>query len=383
MRIGIDARTILNPAKGEAAGTGHYTYQLIRNLLDIDSGNQYVLFFDWRARHRDMEKFSRENVKICYFPFSHYKKYLPIAYMHLLTSVVLAREKLDVYHSPAGSVPLSYSGKTVVTIDNLAIFKHPDLFPKYERVRARMRPYIARKADAIIAVTEATKKDIMDVHAISEEKITVISHGLDKRFFEGCQEKEADDILQTYAIVTPYLFFLGTLEPTKNLSRLLEGFARAKDHQGLRDLKLVIGGKDGWMADEYRRFINDHQLKDDVQFIGYVPPDHLNALFHRAHAFVFPSIYESFGMVILEAMANKTPVLISNTTSLVETACACAHTVDPYDVAAITQGIIAICTNNTLRDALIVNGYERAKKFDWKETARKTLEMYQSVGGRK
>ncbi len=383
MKIGIDARTILNPTKGEAAGTGHYTYQLIRHLLDMDHNNEYVLFFDWRVRKRDVEKLTRENSKIVYFPFSHYKEYMPVAYAHMLASAVIAREKLDVYHSPAGSVPLSYSGKTIITVDNLAIFKHPHLFSKYERVRARLRPFIAKKADAIISVSESTKKDAMNVYKVPEKKITIVPHGIDERFFEGCDEREAADILKTYDIKGEYLFFLGTLEPSKNLTRLLEAFARAKDHQGLRDLKLVIGGKDGWMASQYRRFVNDHQLKEDVQFIGYVPPEHLNALFKNAHAFIFPSIYESFGIAVLEAMANKVPVLISDTSSLVETACECAHYVDPYDVAVIAGGIIKICTDDDLRKRLTEKGYARAQRFSWKKTAKETLEMYEKIGSTK
>ena len=145
MRIGIDARTILNPEIGEAAGLGHYTYQLIRHLLEVDEDlargkNEYVLFFDNRVRKRDVQKFSRKNVKIKHFPFSSHKKYLPGVYSELLIAGTLSKEKLDVLHSPCGEIPLIYRSPTVITACNLAFFKRPELFSKKQRLMAKVMP---------------------------------------------------------------------------------------------------------------------------------------------------------------------------------------------------------------------------------------------------
>ncbi|MFZ2993843.1 MAG: hypothetical protein WA064_01660, partial [Candidatus Moraniibacteriota bacterium] len=132
MKIGIDARTILNPERGEAIGAGHYAYQLIRHLLELDRENEYVIFFDFRVREKDVAKFSRDNVKIKFYPFSDYKKYLPGAYSEILGTATLSREKLDVLHttSPMSRIPSTYSGKTIVTIYDLAVMKVPEVFPQ-------------------------------------------------------------------------------------------------------------------------------------------------------------------------------------------------------------------------------------------------------------
>ena len=140
MKIGIDARTILNPDKGDAIGVGHYTYQLIRHLLEIDHENEYVLFFDFRVREKDVKKFARPNVKIKFYPFSDYKKYLPGAYNEILGTATLAREKLDIVHStsPSSRIPTSYRGKTIVTVHDLASYKVPDIFPNLKVAKYKM-----------------------------------------------------------------------------------------------------------------------------------------------------------------------------------------------------------------------------------------------------
>jgi hypothetical protein len=163
MKIGIDARTILNPEKGDAIGVGHYTYQLIRHLLDTDKENEYVLFFDFRVREKDVKKFSRPNVKIKFYPYSDYKKYLPGAYNEILGTATLAREHLDIIHttSPMSRIPMTYHGKTVVTFHDLAVYKIPEVFPKVKRTRDRtIMSLMAGKANKIIAVSDSTKKDI-------------------------------------------------------------------------------------------------------------------------------------------------------------------------------------------------------------------------------
>src|SRR3990170_5132299 len=187
MRIGIDARIILNPEKGDAIGVGHYTYQLIRHLLDIDKENEYVLFFDFRVREKDVKKFSQPNVKIKFYPFSDYKKYLPGAYNEILGTATLVKENLDILHttSPMSRIPVSYRGKTIVTIHDLAVYKVPDVFPSLASTKTRaVLNLMISKADRIIAVSESTKKDICEIFKCPKDKIKVIYSGFDKRLFE-------------------------------------------------------------------------------------------------------------------------------------------------------------------------------------------------------
>ena len=284
MRIGIDARTILNPEKGEAIGSGHYTYQLIRNLLELDTVNEYVLFFDFHVREKDIKKFTKPNVKIKFYPFSDYKKYLPGAYSEILGTATLAKEKLDILHStsPHSRIPTGYRGKCIVTFHDLAIYKIPSCYPKISSAKEKaVYSLMAKKADKIIAVSNSTKKDIEEIFKIPSEKINVIYSGLDKRFFEE-SKIDSQKVLEKYGITKKYILFLGTLEPSKNIARLLEAFAKFKEkskgNNSKFEYQLVLAGKRGWLSQEYLRIIKDLGLSKNVVFTGYVIGDELTPL---------------------------------------------------------------------------------------------------------
>ena len=191
MRIGIDARTILNPKKNDAIGAGHYAYQLIRHLLAHDKKNEYVIFFDFRVRQKDVRKFAQENVKIIFYPFSDYKKYLPGAYNEILASAVLSRENLDVLHvmSAETRIPTTYRGKVVVTLHDLGVYHIPECYKKTSGMRTNIvTRFMLGKADHIIAVSEQIKNDAIKIKKNVGEKMTVIYSGLDKRFFDAVKE---------------------------------------------------------------------------------------------------------------------------------------------------------------------------------------------------
>jgi glycosyltransferase involved in cell wall biosynthesis len=385
MRIGIDARTILNPEKGDAIGVGHYTYQLIRHLLKIDQENEYVLFFDFRVREKDVKKFSQPNVKIKFYPFSDYKKFLPGAYNEILGSATLSKEKLDIIHStsPLSRIPLSYRGKTVVTVYDLGAYKVPDAFPKLYRTKVKtITNLMAGKAEKIIAVSEAIKKDLTDILKCREEKIKVIYSGLDKRFFEPPvipQEK----VLGKFGIKDKYVLFLGTLEPVKNISRLFEAFKIFKDNLKKNNIsenyKLVIAGKRGWLAEEYKKMAQDFGIKKDVIFTGYVIGDELVSLFKGAEFFVMPSLYEGFGTTVLEAMACGLPVIVSDVSSIPEIADDAAKLINPLDSKEISEAMLELAKSEDLRRAYREKGQTQARKFDWEKCARETLEVYKSL----
>src|SRR4030043_1864287 len=220
MRIGIDARAILNPEKSAPSGVAHYVWHLVKNILEIDRNNQYVLFFDFKVRDKDGKKFARENVKIKFFPFSDYKKYIPGACSEILGSATYAREKMDVLHvtSPLYRVPATYRGKIVTTFYDFAPYRVPELFPKISTAKIKaLYKFMAKKSDRIIAVSQSTKKDARELLGFPEKNISVIPHGIDKRFFEDCFTP-ADKIKKDYKISGKYILFLGTLEPRKNLT---------------------------------------------------------------------------------------------------------------------------------------------------------------------
>ena len=389
MRIGIDARTILNPEKGDAIGAGHYTYQLIRHLLDLDQKNTYVLFFDFRVREKDVKKFTRPNTRIKFYPFSDYKKYLPGAYSELLGTATLQREGLDMVHSTSSSsrIPIGYRGKTVVTFHDLGVYAVPQCYPKLRRARDRaVSALMAKKADHIIAVSSSMKHDLEKYCAVPQDKVSVIYSGLDQRFFQE-PTKSAETVLKKFDIVKNYILFLGTLEPSKNIVRLFHAFALFKEEYKKKtgkkkcDFQLVLAGKRGWLSQEYHQIAKDLGIHKDIVFTGYVIGDELVPLFRGASFFVMPSLYEGFGMTALEAFATQTPAILSNVSSLPEIAGDAARFVNPMDTKEIASAMAEFASDEAVRDAYRQKGLVQARKFDWRKTAEETLAVYRRVGG--
>jgi len=391
MKIGIDARWILNPEKNPSIGVGHYTYQLIRHLLEIDQQNQYVLFFDYRVREKDIKKFSRPNVKIKYFPWSDYKKYLPGAYSEILGLATISKNNLDVLHitSPDARVPIGYHDKVICTFQNLSVFKFPKLFPELKKIKARYnRQAMAKRADRIIAVSENTKKDIVNIFGKSNEKITVIKNGLDKRFFtnEENQKQDWQAIKRRFGIKNKYILFIGTLEPIKNITRLLQAFRNLKKvikkEKGEFNYKLVLGGKKGWLGGEYKQIAYDLGLEKDVKFLGYVKGDNMKDLFTHCEFFVMPSLYEGFGTTVLEAMASKVPILVSDIPTLRELLGDKAVFCNPVDTFDITNKMKQLI-NDPSDKQMIEEGYKIAKEFSWDKCAKETLKIYEKLAENK
>jgi glycosyltransferase involved in cell wall biosynthesis len=388
MRIGIDARLILNPEKGDAIGVGHYTYQLIRHLLDIDKENEYVLFFDFRVREKDIKKFSKPNVKIKFYPFSDYKKYLPGAYNEILGTATLVKENLDVLHttSPMSRIPVSYRGKTIVTVHDLAVYKVPDVFPSLSSAKTKaVLNLMAKKADTIIAVSNSTKKDICEIFKYPEENVKVIYSGFDRRLFE-LSEMPREKILEKYGIKDKYILFLGTLEPIKNIARLFEAYKlfrenckkNNKNNGGKCDWKLVMAGKNGWLSKDFKQVAKDLGISKDIIFTGYVIGDDLVPLFRNADFFIMPSLYEGFGTTVLEAFATGTPAIVSNVSSLPEIADGAAIFVNPLDVQNIADAMIKFAYSENLKNEYREKGKKQLEKFNWEKCARETLEVYKS-----
>ena len=395
MRVGIDARTILNPKIGEAAGIGHYTYQLMRHLLITDKNlengkNEYVFFFDNCLRKKDAKKFQKKNIKVKHFPFSTYRKFLPGVYSETLIGATLAREKLDILHSAGCDIPRIYRGKLIVTARDIAIYKIPELFPRMQRAKARMAARsLFKKADLIITTSKNSKKDLVDLFKLEPEKISVIYNGIDKRFFEKASQEEIQKVKNKYKIRGKYLLFLSTIKPLNNLTRLITAFSQIKNKLNKSSNKnprekysLVLAGKDGWLAKEIHQIAKNLGVEKDVIFIGYVPPKDLNPLFGGAELFVFPPVYEEFGAPILEAMACGVPVIASNVSSIPEITNGAAKLIDPYDVEGMGKAILNLISDKPEQQKLIEKGLVQAKKFTWQKCAEETLDVYKKVGER-
>lgn len=393
MKIGIDCRTILNPARGEAGGIGHYVYQLVRHLLKIDHENEYVLLFDERIKRKKIKKFSQKNVKIIFHPFFLYYKFVPIKFAYRLYDATIEKEKLDILHLPrVSSFPRKINVKTILTIHDLSFLKIPLCFSKKECEKEKERlSSTLPNVEMIIAVSQSTKDDLVNNFEFPAEKIKVIYHGLDERFFKQASPEEIEKVKKKYKIKNNYIFFLSPLEIRKNVCRLITAFDYLREiiknePQKFssvfedKNIQLVLSGKPGSGLKIIKETIKKSPYKKDIILTNYVPPEDLNPLFDGAKVFAFPSLYEGFGLPVIEAMAGRIPIVTSNLSSLPEIIGEDnAIFVNPYNDKEIARALVEVLTNKELREKIIANASKRVKEFTWQRTAQETIKVYQEV----
>jgi glycosyltransferase involved in cell wall biosynthesis len=387
MRIGIDCRTILNPGSGERAGVGHYTYFLVKNLISINQEDQIILFFNSLIPKEAAENFvgSHSNVEIKFFPFHKYRHYLPIVYSHILVSSFLAEQKLDLYHNPANIIPLRYKGKSIITIHDLAIYKNAGWFPSKLSSRLfstkLLIPSSIEKAAKIIAVSENTKNDLREIFKIPENKIEVIYEGVE--LVSEDKIKDSNYLKNKFKISGNYILYLGTIEPRKNIAGLLRAYKELRiRNPELNNLQLVIAGSKGWKYGKVFELIEDVNKqfgKEVIKYMGYVSAEDKLALMTNALCFVYPTFYEGFGLPVLEAMAQGTPVISSDISSIPEIVGNAGILINPYKISELSEALKKILTDKSLRERLSAAGRERAKEFNWQKCAEETLKVYKSI----
>jgi glycosyltransferase involved in cell wall biosynthesis len=375
MRIGIDCRRILDLKHNQAAGVGYYTYYLIKNLLKIDKTNQYFLFlYDARINLDDLKQ---DNVQIVYFPGLENIGKIPFFYHHWFIPHILKLYRLDLYHNPAYVIPFFYFGKSVITIHDMAYYKNPAWFPGHQFFNTRiLTPFSIWKAKKIIAVSESTKKDTIKYFKVKKVKIKVILEGIDDYCNIAVDENKIDDKLK---FSSPYFLALGTLEPRKNLVRLIQSFDKFLQENPDSNFKLVLAGKKGWKYEPIFEAIKALKLEDKVIWVGYVTLPEKIFLLRHAYCLVFPSLYEGFGLPILEAMNMGVSVVTSNVSSIPEIVIDNAVLIEPEDVESIKDGLNKIYRNQELRQKLIERGRGIARHFTWEKSAQKTLELFESL----
>ncbi|HJZ45794.1 MAG TPA: glycosyltransferase family 1 protein [Roseiflexaceae bacterium] len=380
MHIGIDASRVAIAAR---TGTEHYTFELLAALAKLDRQHRYTLYCNQPPAALPP---LGPNFALRRIPF-------PRLWTHVRLSAELALHAPDVLFIPAHVLPLGAplrpGMRTVVTIHDMGYVHFPGAHTAAQRLYLRLSTrWSARAASHLIAISGATRDDLVRYAGARPEKISVVYHGVSPRF-RPIEDRAAIAAAQAkYGIRPPYFLYIGTIQPRKNLVRLLEAFASATRDWGLGigsrvpnpqspipNPQLVIAGKRGWLTDAIER--QSAQLfgagSAAVRFTGYVADDDLPALLSGALAFVLPSLYEGFGMPILEAMACGTPVLASATSSLPEVAGAAALLVDPEDTAAIADGLARLAGDAALRADLRARGMARAAQFTWERCAEETL----------
>ncbi len=365
MLIGIDAsRSVVQ----ERTGTENYSLNLIRHLLALQSNHHYRLYFN-RPPTYNLQP-ATCNLRI--MPF-------PRLWTHLRLSWEMAPCPPDLLFVPAHVLPIVHPRRSVVTIHDLGYLYYPEAHRLLDRLYLDLSTrYNARAATHLIADSLATKRDLIEHYSIELNKITVVYPGYEEATFQPVRDGELIETVKVrYDIVGDYILFVGTLQPRKNLTRLIQAFSNLQSP--ISNIQLVIAGKKGWLYEKIFRQVEERGLEGRVVFTAYVPETDLPALLSGARLFVFPSLYEGFGLPVLEALACGTPVVCSNVSSLPEVAGDAAVLVDPLDVEEMTAAIERVLGDEKLRAGLIERGFEKAKKFSWEKCAHETLGVLESV----
>lgn len=385
MRVGIDA----NWAIYEKAGIGRYTYNLIKSLLQTDKKNEYVLFFNFFKSPRERMMEIRDLVENAHAEVSLEVSVIPAPLKDWLTLTRLPINKIfkkdiDVFHAPCFvGVPRVGYPKTVTTIHDLAFLNFPEhRGQKVADYYLKRTKLAIEKSDKLIAVSHATKNDLIEKLSVPPQKIQVIHEASSAEFQAEKTENQIKQVQKKYHLPDNYILSVCTLEPRKNLARLVQAYSQLP-HQILRHHKLVLVGASGWNNAGLLASIADLNLTDRVILTGFVDAEDLPAVYAGAKLFVYPSLYEGFGLPILEAMSCGVPVVTSDVSSLPEIAGKAAILVDPYRVEQIAYSMKKVLTKESLRKSLKVKGLTRAKQFNWEKVARETIKVYQKLGAKK
>lgn len=367
MRIGIDGTPLLGPR----SGVGYYTSRLISSLAELQPDWEYQLYSNrplgsLESPLNNLQQIGRP------FPFSRW------LWMQAILPWTIRRSQPHLCHFPNALAPVWQPRPFVLTIHDASLYIYRAYHPWTRHLAIRMLlPLAARRAAAVITVSEHSRQDLIRILRLPPEKLHVVHEAAPEYFRPVTDPQTLAAIRRRYDLPDEFLLYVGTLEPRKNLKRLLHALRRL--HDAGQHIPLIMVGPRGWMMDDFEAYVIELGLHQAVNYLGYVPTEDLPALYSLATLFVFPSLYEGFGLPPLEAMACGTPVLSSNRSSLAEICGQAAVLVNPECEQEIADGIHALLTDQDERAVYRERGLARAKQFSWKSAAGKTIKIYQHV----
>jgi glycosyltransferase involved in cell wall biosynthesis len=368
VRIAIDAR------KYRDFGIGTYIRNLVTQLARIDRTTEYVLF----CKPQDETELS--NLA------SNFRAVVETAPPYSVAEQVripmaIRREHADLFHAPHYVLPPLINCRSVVTIHDTIHLMFPQYLPgRLAYGYARTSLWIAtRRSNRILTVSETSKSDILRRFRVPADKVTVIYNAIDERLSQEPPEEAFERVRIRYQLRDPFALYVGNIKPHKNLERLIDAFDRLRRQPGYDSLKLVIIGDEISRYQGLRRAVHHYKLHKHVRFFGFVPVDTLSVLYRLASVFVFPSLYEGFGLPPLEAMASGTPVVTSNVSSLPEVVGDAAILVDPYDPDSIADGMKQVLAEADLRAELVKRGLAEVREYSWESSVARTREVYEEV----
>jgi glycosyltransferase involved in cell wall biosynthesis len=368
MRIAFDGTTLC-PGR---TGVGYYTEHLLRHLADQPEADELVVVSN-AAVDTTLPLPARVHVATPRWRTPR------LIWTQALAPRLLRRVRPDVVHFTNGMMPLAGRVPTVVTIHDMSL----TLYPRYHPLRRVLlnRPLVdiaARQADAIITVSQSAKRDIVGLYGLPADRVHVVHEAASPWFRPVTDRTQLRAVRSRYGLADRFVLYVGTIEPRKNLASLIEGFAGRRRSGDLMH-QLVCAGPYGWLSRDIQRRIERWGMKDVVRVLGYVPFEDLPAIYTQAEMFVFPSLYEGFGLPVVEAMACGVPVLTGRVSALVEIAGGAAAHVDRLDAEAFGDGMVGLARSPEWREELSWRGLQRARAFSWARAAQETLAVYRAA----
>ena len=374
MRIGIDAHAI----GARQGGNETYIRSLIKSLAEIDGDNLYTIYLaNAGAAARWREEFTNQHKN---FSVRLLPPPTPLVRVPVYLTYELLMRPVDVLHVQYTAPPFCRM-PVVVTIHDLAFERMPETFTRRGSFQLKLTVRrTAKKASRIATVSEYSRQDLLNIYKLPPEKVVVTYNGVESHFTPRPHvPNETQEIRSRYGIARDFLLAVGSLQPRKNLVRLIRAYAKLRSERADFTPQLVIVGRRLWLTHEIFDEVKKHRWADDVILTGYVADEDLPALYRAARAFVYPSLFEGFGLPPLEAMACGTPVVTSGVSSLPEVTGGAALLIDPNDEQSLASAMVEIVSDDLLRARLREKGIAQAKKFTWRDAAEKTLRLYQEA----
>ena len=373
-RIGLNAHLLSLTQSYRGAGINGYIYQLLRHLPEV-AGAGYP--FRYIAYLHEPAFVAPAGMNVVRSRWDTRSPWRRIAWGQ--TQLALLSRNADLLHGLAFAAPLAAACPTVITVHDLSFLRYPHAFRAFNRRYLSLFARLStRRAARVIAVSESTRQDVIALCGVPAERVVTVPNGVGAEF-QPAAPAEVAAFRAARGLPDRFILFLGTLEPRKNLRRLLEAYASLRAHHGAALPPLVIAGGKGWFYEEIYAAAAELALLDAVIFPGYIPAEDLPWWYRAAELFVYPSIYEGFGLPVLEAMACGTPVVTSTASSLPEVAGDAARLVPPEDTDALADAIDGVLSTPVLREQMCEAGLRQAARFSWSATARSTAEVYRAA----
>jgi glycosyltransferase involved in cell wall biosynthesis len=366
MRIGFDG----TPLQYTRSGVGTYVGQLLRHLAPVRPQWEYLLYSNKPLAPNSIPGMT---------PFAGYFPPSRWAWMQFKLPQIIAQSEVDLCHFMNNSAPISCKSPYLITIYDASLFLFSQYHPRSRLLALRLLlPQAARRARAIVTVSQASRQELVKVLHLAPEKVYVVHCAVSQEFRPLRDEARRALLRKQYHLPPKFVLYVGTIEPRKNLFRLIAAFGRTQaDHP---DCHLVLAGPEGWMMNgALEKETTAANLTGKVHYLGFVPQVDLPGIYSLATLFAFPSLHEGFGLPLLEAMACGTPVLTSNRSAMPEVSGAAAYLVDPNSVESMADGLNDLLNSAARREWHIEQGFARAEQFSWEQAARETAVIYEQL----